>query len=789
MIQVSQLLHVRTYGRYYLQADQGGGRAVTGRGPWPREWETLELISATGASVFRDGDQVQLRAPNGQFVSCRTGSLTADVTSPGPTETFTLVMAPNEGPELQHLRSFGLRAVNNMYVSAEQGGNDVVNINRQAMLQWETFTADFHPEPAGYVRKVAILCSDGRHFLQAKNGGGGILIAESTGAAEWETFELVAAQRTGENLPAGAKVNVRTESRHYLQAEGGGGGLVNASGPWPREWETFELVLPSGADPVLAYGHPFALRTYNGQFMGADGGGGGKVSATATSVGTTERFTPTAGEVTGGQGGVNLTLSSSSLTGYYRPGAWGAAAPPDPSQPDIVAEVRDVDLAEASTGMVSLNPLSEVLWPGSIVDGSSWPSGGYRPITVPRPPVTLSTSVIDPTGAPSTFTAQPWIGGVRDAIAKKHKELIDHKALITADLSSEETVAHSEDQLQVKLHGDLKSGLHQLTANANFSTSSVTNKHVLQFSQTYFTIEVRPPATPDGWYSQPHEVDPNELYVSSVKYGRMLIFIFESHESQEDLQTAVDYAYKGAVSANVNFDMKMKKILKEARTQVLVMGGSTEKALKIITSGYEGIRGYLEEGGTYTVDTLAVPLGYTMRYVATNDVANVLFSTRYKERNVYRATGRFKVKNFRLKCLREGEDHKTDVYGWYWVASALVPRGGRAPDPQDDLHLPTHWHTGEGGSSTIGINEELPFGDDWEVSFGNWRQTKDLATIIVKGHLYFNEHDFLGSDKDMGIHSMVLHLGDDGAVGTQTLPTFVCSEGDQVQLRFDVEVA
>jgi hypothetical protein len=373
--------------------------------------------------VFRDGDRVQLRAPNGQFISCRTGALTADVASPGQTETFTLVMAPGEGPELQHLRAFGLRSANNMYVCAEQGGNDVANVNRQAMAQWETFIADFHPEPAGYVRKIAILCGDGRHFLPAMNGGGGILSADSTGAAAGETFELVAAQRAGENFPAGAKVNVRTESRHYLQAEGGGAGLVNAGGPWPREWETFELILPSATDPVLAYGHPFALRAYDGHFMSAEGGGGGKVNAVATAAGAAERFTPTAGEVTGGQDGVNLTLSPSAMSGYYHPGAWGAPAPPDPSQPDIVAKVRDVDLAEASAGMVALNPLSEVLWPGSIVHGSSWPSGGYRPITVPRRSVTLSTSVIDPTGAPSTFTAQPWIGGVQDAIAKKHREL------------------------------------------------------------------------------------------------------------------------------------------------------------------------------------------------------------------------------------------------------------------------------------------------------------------------------------------------------------------------------
>jgi hypothetical protein len=37
-------LHLRTSGRLYWFADGGGGGAITGKGVWPREWETFEVV-------------------------------------------------------------------------------------------------------------------------------------------------------------------------------------------------------------------------------------------------------------------------------------------------------------------------------------------------------------------------------------------------------------------------------------------------------------------------------------------------------------------------------------------------------------------------------------------------------------------------------------------------------------------------------------------------------------------------------------------------------------------------
>jgi len=288
-------LHVKTANGYYLQALNGGGAEVTAKGPWPRQWETFTLQAATGewADVI-SGGEVLLQTPDGHLLTAGGpgGAITASATSPSPDTQFTLVTPVGEPAELGHLTRFGLRAPNDLYVCAEGAGGGVLAANRTAMGPWETFEAISHPEPTDCVLTTGIRTVSKVHFLQADGGGGAALSARGPWALEWETFDIVAADRASRGLGDGARVNVRTDSWHYLQAEGGGGGKVSAAGPWPREWETFTLVVP-GRRPWLRQGSTFGLKTATGRFVEAETGGGGAVVATAATLTPAATFTAT----------------------------------------------------------------------------------------------------------------------------------------------------------------------------------------------------------------------------------------------------------------------------------------------------------------------------------------------------------------------------------------------------------------------------------------------------------------------------------------------------------------
>src|SRR6266516_7213366 len=85
------------------------------------------------------------------------------------------------------------------------------------------------------------------------------------------------------------QVHFRTSSGDYLCAEGGGGGEVNATRTAAGGWETFTLDgVAGGAVDGCEAVH---LRTFDGHYVCAEGGGGGEVNATRTAAGGWETFT------------------------------------------------------------------------------------------------------------------------------------------------------------------------------------------------------------------------------------------------------------------------------------------------------------------------------------------------------------------------------------------------------------------------------------------------------------------------------------------------------------------
>ena len=81
---------------------------------------------------------------------------------------------------------------------------------------------------------------------------------------------------------SGTSIALKAYNGQYVVAEGGGGGLVYANRNAAGAWETFELV-DMGNNRV-------ALRAYNGQYLVAEGGGGGPVYANRSGIGAWETF-------------------------------------------------------------------------------------------------------------------------------------------------------------------------------------------------------------------------------------------------------------------------------------------------------------------------------------------------------------------------------------------------------------------------------------------------------------------------------------------------------------------
>jgi len=130
------------------------------------------------------------------------------------------------------------------YVVAEGGGGGGVRADRTAAGPggWEILgVSSLSGGPLIAGDRVAFTTSDGTHYLQAVNGGGGSLRASSQSVGLWETFRLEKSGggiiHHGDSIALGAG-----DSSWYVVADGGGGGSVNVTSPSRGGWETFTLL-------------------------------------------------------------------------------------------------------------------------------------------------------------------------------------------------------------------------------------------------------------------------------------------------------------------------------------------------------------------------------------------------------------------------------------------------------------------------------------------------------------------------------------------------------------------
>lgn len=194
--------------------------------------------------LFEAKHTIGLRACNQRFVCAQNGGgrdLIANRTWIRSWETFTLV-------KLGH-NKVALRAPNGKYVCAEGGGGRELVANRDWIRSWETFVLHELGD-----NRIALQACNGQ-YVCAENGGRSHLMANRNWIRSWETFDLIGLKRIG----------LQANNSKYVCAEGGGGRELVANRDWLRSWETFVLTdLGNGK---------VALMAKNGQYVCAEDGG------------------------------------------------------------------------------------------------------------------------------------------------------------------------------------------------------------------------------------------------------------------------------------------------------------------------------------------------------------------------------------------------------------------------------------------------------------------------------------------------------------------------------------
>ncbi len=242
---------IKTLSGNFVRSEKGGGAGVFADATEIGSHEVYRIIPL-------GGNNVAFLTNKGFYLSASSnGRLNAYSDSIGPDETFVLIKLEND--------KYGIRVSNGNYLSAAEGGGSVITTDKDRIRTWEVFRLV-------KLRGIS-LKSFNEYYMRASGGGGGEVRVDRNIAADHETFDLVMVDND--------KVALRCHKGMYLTVKEN---KVMADSKEIGQAEAFYIEsFPDGR---------IALKTLDGKYLTAVGGGGFGMKADADNPGDWQKFNP-----------------------------------------------------------------------------------------------------------------------------------------------------------------------------------------------------------------------------------------------------------------------------------------------------------------------------------------------------------------------------------------------------------------------------------------------------------------------------------------------------------------
>ena len=414
---------------------------------------------------------------------------------------------------------------------------------------------------------------------------------------------------------------------------------------------------------------------------------------------------------------------------------------PNPERdPDDVTQECVVQRYKTSPGfdeMLSLDPTTDVIYPGAMLKGESIPTGEYIGINGGRAPITLSVSLQNINGTSSVEIDNPNLATVREGINSILQQGVSGATPARLNFTIEEV--YSEAHLNVALGANYRGVNRDVSASFNFGSSQYQYKYVIKYFQQYYTIDLNlPPNNNPGilFKELPQLNSTSPVIVSSVKYGRMVLYTVESDYSLTDVQSAFNASFS---SADANGNVDYQNIVNSSKIEALVIGGSGADAAAAV-NGPAGVYEYITNGGNYSADSPAAPLAYTLRYIR-NDfpIARVVLSSEYNIRTCYEAYQKYRIQLGGIEMKdHPGENNNLSLHG---NLNAKLFQGGQQKASVSYTRTRNNY---------INIDEdefwEIPGNETVEVEL----YQPDMQNDYVRIQAEFTEDDVFGGDDYLG---------------------------------------
>jgi hypothetical protein len=311
---------------------------------------------------------------------------------------------------------------------------------------------------------------------------------------------------------------------------------------------------------------------------------------------------------------------------------------------------RQYTLTNTPKDIVMLSPDADLLWPGAIIQGKSHKVevGSLDGLTIDpqyRAPTTVVVLGVTVAGGNSRIVENPSLSTVGNAINDIIYEATLDDVQDRGDMDFKMEEYYSEESFALKASVSAKYLGFKAKIGTEIETAS--NEHTVGVTlwEKMFTVTIEPPPTgkPEAFFNEGFTFDMLEdliaggvidkdtnipLYLSSVVYGRVMMFTLTSTESYTDIQATLNASYSGIASGSVDLTNEQQQLLQSASIKITSIGGPKEASEAIIKSG--NWRDF------FTVEaqlSTAAPLVYTFKTLSDYPVvATVAEATTYNVR-------------------------------------------------------------------------------------------------------------------------------------------------------------
>lgn len=402
--------------------------------------------------------------------------------------------------------------------------------------------------------------------------------------------------------------------------------------------------------------------------------------------------------------------------------------------------------------MFTLDPTTDVIYPGALLQGGSITTGEYIGIDAKRAPITISTSLSNINGSPSIVVNDPnQLSEVREGINTLLNQEVN--GATPAQISLDITEVYSEQHMSAAIGANYRGVTKKVSADLEFNGSSYKNTFVLKFIQRYFTLDLNSPGSdPSDLFTELPDVSSfgstNPVYVSSVTYGRMVLYTVESDSSITKVKAAFDAAVG---STDGSIDTEYEETINSSNIKALIIGGSGSGAVQAI-NGPEEVYNFISEGGNYSKDSPGAPLAYKLRYVKKGfPIAKVILATEYQVRDCDLAYPEYLVTIDRITGTQPTD---TEVNGTLRVkmkvGGAYLDANGNGVDDG------TTWSRGT--SNFVDVQNDKTYVVGQTYTFKPYRPNMAIDYVEYYGNLY--DYNGLFGNANLGSHTGTVKLDD-----------------------------